>query len=77
MLKTIVKFTYMNERGGTPERKRWLVAGPTETLVYKIYRLQGLNNYHTLQTLQGWSIAECYCKNDENLIKKNLTKNVK
>jgi len=33
MLKTIVKFTYMNERRGTPERKHWLMAGPTEKLV--------------------------------------------
>ena len=24
MLKTIVKFTYMNERGRPPERKHWL-----------------------------------------------------
>jgi len=45
--------------------------------LYKIYRLQGLNNYYTLQTLQGWSIADCYCKSIEKLIKKNLTNNVK
>ena len=45
--------------------------------LYQINRVQGLNNYYTLQTLQGWSIAECYCKNDEKLLKKNLTNNVK
>ena len=51
MLKTIVKFTYMNERGGTPERTdSWQVRLKH---LYKIYRLQGLNNYYTLQTLQG------------------------
>jgi len=36
VLKTIVEFTYMNERGGTPERKHWLIAGPTETLVQNL-----------------------------------------
>jgi len=45
--------------------------------LYKICRLQGLNNYYTLQTLQGWSIAECYCKNNEKPTKKDLTNNVK
>jgi len=36
MLTTIVKFTYMNERGGAPERIHWLMAGPTERLVQNL-----------------------------------------
>jgi len=41
----------MNKRAGTLENK-WLMT------LHKIYILQGINNYYTLWTLQGWS----YCR---------------
>jgi len=67
----------MNERARTLENKHWLMTGPAETFVAQNLQqdckcMQGLSNYYTLWTSQGWSycrVQEFYCNSDEKLLK--------
>jgi len=71
MLKTIIKFAYEQEGRNTWEQ---ILAHDT---AQNLHILQGINNYYTLWTLQGWSYCRVLLQKWWETSKSNLTTNAK